>query len=243
MFERFTAESRRAVVHAQEEARLLGHDHVGSDHMLLGLMSDDEWPACRALVAVGITLAAAREQVAAAASTGPAGEAKAPGGTETAACQDTAAPLPFTPSAKKVLERSLRESLHLNSDSIGTEHILLGLLGEFDGAGLAVLASFGISPYVVRWRLIEEIGRVAGGSPHEVSWAMSAERPRTPSPARVVRIGAEAVAGLRTQLESIDRRLAATEAHLARIEAHLGLESGPEGEPDGGPEEGPAEEA
>lgn len=248
MFERFTAESRRAVVHAQEEARLLGHDHVGSDHILLGLMSDGEGPAWHVLAAAGVTLAVAREQVSEAASTGPAGDARASGGTQTPARSDAAAPLPFTPGAKKILELSLREALRLDSDSIGAEHILLGLLCELDGAGTAVLASLGVSPFTLRRNLLDAIGRLPGEASEEDRWVMAAERPRTPAPTRVVRIGADAVAGLRAQLESIDRRLAATEAHLAAIEAHLGVEAPPGREPNGGTEkapeeEGPAEEA
>jgi ATP-dependent Clp protease ATP-binding subunit ClpC len=247
MFERFTAESRRAVVHAQEEARRLGHDHVGSEHILLGLMSDDEGLACRALAAAGVTLLAARQRVSEAAGTGAAGGTGASGheaaGAETATRPDPAAPLPFTPHAKKVLERSLREALHLSSGSIDTEHILLGLLGEFDGTVSAVLASLGVSPYDVRWRLLGEIRSAGGVSPDEIRWTTAADRPRTPAPTRVVRIGADAVAGLRAQLESIDRRLAATEAHLARIQAHLGIEIPPEREPDGGAEDSPAQEA
>jgi len=252
MFERFTAESRRAVVHAQEEARLLGHDHVGSEHILLGLMSDDEGLACRVLAAAGVTLPAARRRVAEAhgtgttagpessGSTGSSGSTassgtEAPGGTEAPARRDPAAPLPFTPSAKKILEWSLRESLRQGSSyGIGTEHILLGLLSEPGGAGVAVLAGLGVAPHDVRWRVLGEISSAATAGPPSRT-VVAAERSLGQPPTRVVRLGAEALAGVRRTLESIDRRLAA-------IEAHLGIEPGPEREPDPGTGEAPAEE-
>jgi ATP-dependent Clp protease ATP-binding subunit ClpA len=252
MFERFTAESRRVVVHAQEEARLLGHDHVGSEHILLGLMIDDEGLAARALVATGITLEAVRERVSTAASSTAAGGTKASGDTRASADagasagRGRAAPLPFTPRAKKILERSLREALRLGSNDIGNEHILLGLLGEPEGAGIAALAYLGVLPLELRRRVLKEIsGAAAAGSPARARTTIAEERPWTLPPERVgvVRIGADAVAGLRILLESIDRRLAATEAHLALIEAHLGIKAPAEPKPDGGTGEAPAQEA
>src|SRR5947207_9407082 len=118
MFERFTERARRVVVLAQEEARALNHNYIGTEHILLGLVYDGEGVAAEALESLGISLEAVRLQVeeiigrGASASTGH---------------------IPFTPRAKKVLELSLREALQLGHDYIGTEHILLGLIREGEG--------------------------------------------------------------------------------------------------------------
>ena len=120
MFERFTPRARRSVVAAQEEARGLGHNYIGTEHVLLGLLSEPEGIAARALGPFGISLASAREEVAAKVGTGT-GPMKGH--------------IPFTPRAKKVLELALREALQLHHNYIGTEHILLGLIREKDGAG------------------------------------------------------------------------------------------------------------
>jgi ATP-dependent Clp protease ATP-binding subunit ClpC len=123
MFERFTDEARRAVVSAQEEARSLGHDYIGTEHLLLGLLHDGQGPAAAALDALHVTSAAVRGRVEQIVGRGP---------------RVTADRIPFTPRAKKVLELSLRESLQLGDDHIGSEHLLLGLIRE--GEGVAVLA-------------------------------------------------------------------------------------------------------
>ena len=124
MFERFTPPSRRVVVLAQEEARMLDHNYIGSEHILLGLIHEGEGVAARAIVALGLTLETAREQVRERVGVGE----QAPTGH-----------IPFTPPAKKILELSLREALALNKEYIGTEHILLGLVREGDGAGAQIL--------------------------------------------------------------------------------------------------------
>ena len=126
MFERFTPRARRGVVAAQEEARGLGHNYIGTEHVLLGLLSEPEGIAARALGPFGISLASAREEVAAKVGTGT-GPMKGH--------------IPFTPRAKKVLELALREALQLHHNYIGTEHILLGLIREKDGAGPQILAA------------------------------------------------------------------------------------------------------
>ena len=126
MFERFTPRARRSVVAAQEEARGLGHNYIGSEHVLLGLLSEPEGIAARALGPFGISLASAREEVA----------AKVGAGTE-----PMKGHIPFTPRAKKVLEMALREALQLHHNYIGTEHILLGLIREKEGAGPQILAA------------------------------------------------------------------------------------------------------
>jgi ATP-dependent Clp protease ATP-binding subunit ClpA len=124
MFERFTNNARHAVVLAQEEARRLHHNYIGTEHVLLGLLGEPDGLACRALAGVGMSLEAARNEVAAIVSTGAA----APSGH-----------IPFTPRAKKTLELSLREALQLHHNYIGTEHILLGLIREGEGVAVQVL--------------------------------------------------------------------------------------------------------
>jgi len=132
MFERFTDQARRVVVQAQEEARMLGHDYIGTEHILLGLLGEHEGPAAQALSSLGVSLDldAAREQVVEIAGAG-AGQQ---GGH-----------IPFTPRTKKVLELSLREAQRLGDDHIGTEHILLGLVREGEGVGAQILERQGAS--------------------------------------------------------------------------------------------------
>jgi len=125
VFERFTDRARRVVVLAQEEARQLSHSYIGTEHVLLGLIHEGEGVAAKALESLGISLEAVREKVEE--TIGPAGTAA------------SGAP-PFTPRAKKVLELSLREALRLKHRSIGTEHVLLGLIREGQGLGALVLA-------------------------------------------------------------------------------------------------------
>jgi ATP-dependent Clp protease ATP-binding subunit ClpA len=124
MFERFTNNARHAVVLAQEEARRLHHNYIGTEHVLLGLLGEPDGLACRALAGVGMSLEAARNEVTAIVGTGAA----APSGH-----------IPFTPRAKKTLELSLREALQLHHNYIGTEHILLGLIREGEGVAAQVL--------------------------------------------------------------------------------------------------------
>jgi ATP-dependent Clp protease ATP-binding subunit ClpC len=128
MFERFTDRSRRVVVLAQEEARMLGHNHIGTEHLLLGLLREQSGGAAEVLASAGVTLDAARAQVAEIAVPGD----KAPAGH-----------IPFTPRAKRILELSLREALELNQGSIRPEHVLLGLIRERKGVGAQVLGRLG----------------------------------------------------------------------------------------------------
>ena len=120
MFERFTDRARRVVVLAQEEARLLNHNYIGTEHILLGLIHEGEGVAAKALESLGISLEAVRSQVE---------EIIGQGGSS------PSGHIPFTPRAKKVLELSLREALQLGHNYIGTEHILLALLELEDGDG------------------------------------------------------------------------------------------------------------
>ena len=124
MFERFTNNARHTVVLAQEEARRLQHNYIGTEHVLLGLLGEPDGLACRALAGVGMSLEAARNEVTALVGTGAA----APSGH-----------IPFTPRAKKTLELALREALQLQHNYIGTEHILLGLIREGEGVAAQVL--------------------------------------------------------------------------------------------------------
>jgi ATP-dependent Clp protease ATP-binding subunit ClpC len=119
VFERFTERARLVVVLAQEEARALGHHHIGTEHLLLGLLREEEGVAARVLGSLDITVERARDHVGV--------QVVAPG-TRPAGGQ-----VPFTPRAKKVLELALRESLSLGNNYIGTEHLLLGLIHESDG--------------------------------------------------------------------------------------------------------------
>ncbi len=140
MFERFTDRARRVVVLAQEEARLLNHNYIGTEHLLLGLVHETDGVAARALVSLGISLDAVRQQVRQIIGEGgssPAGH------------------IPFTPRAKKVLELSLREALALKHNYIGTEHILLGLIREGEGVAAQVLVTLGADLRAVRKRVIE----------------------------------------------------------------------------------------
>ena len=135
MFERFTDRARRVLVLAQEEARLLNHSFIGTEHILLGLIHEGEGVAARVLESLSVSLEPARKKVKE--TVGPVGSAR------------TASP-PFTPRAKKVLELALREALQLGHNYIGTEHILLGLVREGDGVAARVLVSLGVDLSRVR---------------------------------------------------------------------------------------------
>ena len=140
MFERFTDRARRVVVLAQEEARLLNHNHIGTEHILLGLIHEGEGVAALALTELGISLEAVRAQVEAEIGQG----SEAPSGH-----------IPFTPRAKKVLELSLREALQLGHNYIGTEHILLGLIREGEGVAAQVLVGLGAGLDRVRQQVVQ----------------------------------------------------------------------------------------
>jgi ATP-dependent Clp protease ATP-binding subunit ClpC len=140
MFERFTDRARRVVVLAQEEARMLNHNYIGTEHILLGLIHEGEGVAAKALESLGISLEAVRSQVEEIIGQGQ----QAPSGH-----------IPFTPRAKKVLELSLREALQLGHNYIGTEHILLGLIREGEGVAAQVLVKLGADLNKVRQQVIQ----------------------------------------------------------------------------------------
>ena len=147
MFERFTDRARRVVVLAQEEARLLNHSYIGTEHILLGLIHEGEGVAAKALETLGISLEAVRAQVE---------EIIGQGGSS------PSGHIPFTPRAKKVLELSLREALQLGHNYIGTEHILLGLIREGEGVAAQVLVKLGADLSRVRQQVIQLLSGYQG---------------------------------------------------------------------------------
>ena len=154
MFERFTERARKVVVLAQEEAGRLRHDYVGTEHLLLGLLREEEGVAAQALHACGVAFEGARERVEGIVGYG----------------EEDASQKPFTPRSKKVLELALREAMGLGHDYIGTEHLLLGLLAEGGGVSAAVLSGFGVEPGRVRREVLSRLG--GGGR----------SRPQSPGP-------------------------------------------------------------
>jgi ATP-dependent Clp protease ATP-binding subunit ClpA len=195
MFERFTDRARRVVVFAQEEARLLHHGHIGTEHLLLGLIREDQGIAARVLAALDIELQVVRDRVRE--MSGEAGEAGPEGH------------IPFTPRVKRVLELSLREALQLGHDYIGTEHILLGLIRDGEGVAIHVLVELGADPNQVR----QQVVGMAHGSRTRPG------RGGRPEPADVI-VARRAVSGrmertlassLRVQLREIAARLSAVE--------------------------------
>jgi hypothetical protein len=183
MFERFTDRARRVVVLAQQEARMLNHDWIGTEHLLLGLIHEGEGVAAKALESLGISLDEVRQQVVEILGRG----------------QDQQVPsqhIPFTPRSKKVLELSLRESLQLRQDYIGTEHILLALTREGDGVAAQVLVKLGADLNRVRQQVIE---------------LLSGQQPRP---------GRRALHG--TAETDVQARLDAVEGRLAAVEQRVG---------------------
>src|SRR5688572_10283004 len=165
MFERFTDRARRVVVLAQEEAKMLNHNYIGTEHILLGLIHEGEGVAAKALESLGISLDGVCEQVQDIIGQGQ---------------QQPTGHIPFTPRAKKVLELSLREALQLGHNYIGTEHILLGLIRESEGVAAQVLVKLGADLSRVRQQVIqllsgysgpgqEKAGATAGGSSSEAT--------------------------------------------------------------------------
>ncbi|MGJ9372473.1 ATP-dependent Clp protease ATP-binding subunit [Nesterenkonia sp. CF4.4] len=149
MFERFTDRARRVVVLAQEEARMLNHNYIGTEHILLGLIHEGEGVAAKALESLDISLTGVREKVQEKIGPGQ----NAPSGH-----------IPFTPRAKKVLELSLREALQLGHNYIGTEHILLGLIREGEGVAAQVLVELNADLNKVRQQVIQLLSGYSGGN-------------------------------------------------------------------------------
>jgi ATP-dependent Clp protease ATP-binding subunit ClpA len=189
MFERFTDRARKVVVLAQEEARILNHDYIGTEHILLGLIHEGEGVAAKALQALGISLEAVRQQVEEIIGQGQ----QAPSGH-----------IPFTPRAKKVLELSLREAQQLGHNYIGTEHILLGLIREGDGVAAQVLVRLGARLGRVRQQVIELLQAYQGQ-------AQAAKATAAPAPPPSLE---RQLARLVSRMKGIESRLSAIELRL-----------------------------
>ncbi len=201
MFERFTERSRRVIVLSQEEARLLKHNYIGTEHLLLGLLADGDGGAARTLEALNVTLEAARQEVREIIGEGPAPQQ---------------GHIPFTPRAKKVLETALREALKLGSQSIESVHLLLGLVSERDGVGAQIIERLGASVTAVRERAAEFAGHETEPAPGaaEAVTATATSTAAWPRTSRVVRV--EGLGMVLDKLIVLDRR-------LSRIERHLGI--------------------
>ena len=187
MFERFTDQSRRSVVLAQEEARFFDHNYIGTEHLLAGLRRENRGVAARALESAGITMDAVRAEI-----------EKLVGRGE----REPSGHVPFTPGAKKCLELSLREALNLGHNHIGTGHLLLGVISKDDGVAVQVLRGLGADLVQLRALVIGEIE----DDPEDRGGF---------SPPRPGRAGLpNAVQAL---LDTIDERLSAIERHLGIV--------------------------
>jgi len=192
MFERFTDRARRVVVLAQEEARMLNHNYIGTEHILLGLIHEGEGVAAKALESLGISLEAVRQQVEEIIGQGQ----QAPSGH-----------IPFTPRAKKVLELSLREALQLGHNYIGTEHILLGLIREGEGVAAQVLVRLGADLDRVSQQVVQLLGGYHG-TKLEAAGAGAWPRPAARADRRL--------------LPQLQARITALESRLSAIEQRVG---------------------
>ena len=163
MFERFTERARQVVVLAQDESRSLRHNYIGTEHLLLGLLREEEGLAARVLEGLGVMLEEARAHVAA--IVGQGDEVVATG------------QIPFTPRAKKVLELSLQEALALGHNHIGTEHILLGLARESRGVAMRVLLELGADAEMIRKEVLRVLAG-AGARPR-VDWEVATQPARS----------------------------------------------------------------
>ncbi|MFW0154854.1 ATP-dependent Clp protease ATP-binding subunit [Rothia sp. P6271] len=168
MFERFTDRARRVVVLAQEEARMLNHNYIGTEHILLGLIHEGEGIAARALESLGVSLSSVREQVQDIIGPG----AQAPSGH-----------IPFTPRAKKVLELSMREAIQLNHGYIGTEHILLGLVRADEGVANQVLTKLGVDGAKIRQTVTDLIAGYSGNNEGKETAGVGAGNSKEGAPA------------------------------------------------------------
>jgi bifunctional DNase/RNase len=204
MLERFTGRARRVVVLAQEEARMLGHSYIGTEHIVLGLIRESEGVAARALESLGIGLEAVRQQVEEIIGQGQ----QAPSGH-----------IQFTPRAKKALELSLREAFHLGQNDIGSEHILLGLIREGGGVAAQVLVKLGADLNRVRQQVIQ---LRHGDQDTELADAPMAvpQRGKRPNPA-----GAPAAAPERRK-RPVAARVSAIGSRLSAVRQRAGAKPG-----------------
>jgi len=190
LFERFTERARQVVVLAQDEARALKHNYIGTEHILLGLLREEEGLAARVLESLDITVEEVRAQVARIVGQGD---------------EVTSGQIPFTPRAKKVLQLALREALSLGHNYIGTEHILLGLVREDEGVAARILLDFDADAEKIRSEVLRVLsepqprarrGRSRGPVlivPHDLDSRLSSIE--------------QLLSELATRLEAIERRL------------------------------------
>ena len=162
MFERFTERARQVVVLAQEEARVLKHNYIGTEHILLGLLREEESLAARVLRSFDVTVESARALVVRIVGSGE---------------EVTSGHIPFTPGAKKVLEYALREALSHAHDDIATYHILLGLLRQKDGVGARVLRDLAVDGQEARDRVLAELGNAPDEGPRGLADSPAHEPP------------------------------------------------------------------
>ena len=227
MFERFTDRARRVVVLAQEEARMLSHGYIGTEHLLLGLIHEGGGASGAALESLSITLDDARAQVV---SIVPRGQ------------EPLSGHIPFTPRAKEILELSLREALDLGHSSIGPEHILLGVVREGQGVANQVLATLGADGPSVRAEVMRFVQQ--GEAEDEAGTEAEAGEERVvrlPPDVRLVGSPAQ-LARVMRRLDQIDGRLAAIEQHLAIAARQTAGEPGAPDEPGPAAQSGPARE-
>ena len=201
MFERFTDRARRVVVLAQEEARLLNHNYIGTEHILLGLIHEGEGVAAKALESLGISLEAVRSQVE---------EIIGQGGSS------PSGHIPFTPRAKKVLELSLREALQLGHNYIGTEHILLGLIREGEGVAAQVLVKLGADLSRVRQQVIQLLSGYSGPGAALELGPRRQGRARRPVARRRLAVGFAHPRSVRPQPHAARARQATRSGHRPR---------------------------
>jgi ATP-dependent Clp protease ATP-binding subunit ClpC len=237
MFEKFTDRARRVVVLAQEEARMLSHDYIGTEHLLLGLVHEGAGVAVVALESLGISLDDVRRDVEEMIGRGQ---------------HELSGHIPFTPRAKKVLELSLRESQQLGAGYIGTEHILLGLIREGEGVAAQVLVKLGADLNRARQQVLQILGErtpreagepEAGGLREAAAGGLAGNEPGV----RIVGSPAQ-LAEILNRLRSMDARLAAVERYLGLGAREPGPATGEEPAREPGPagaaeDEGPAAEA
>ncbi len=181
MFERFTERARQVVVLAQEEARRLSHNYIGTEHILLGLLREEEGLAARVLESLDVTIERVRTEIRRLVGSGE---------------EVTSGQIPFTPRAKKVLEIALREALSLGHNYIGTEHILLGLVREDEGVAARILLSFDLDAERIR----NEVIRALTGPGERV-----AVRPGGPGGERREELEGAWLGGLATILRKLQR--------------------------------------
>jgi ATP-dependent Clp protease ATP-binding subunit ClpC len=222
VFERFTYQSRRVVVLAQEEARGLHHNYIGTEHILLGLLRDSEGAAATALEAADVTLEGARREVETIIGRGK---------------QEPSGHIPFTPRAKKVLELSLREAVQLGDNSIDTGHILLGLIREGDGVAVQMMINLGADPSSIRQRVHQELRNSPGDAPATSVTSVTLTAPPTPSaPSTPAAARARLEIRHQKEVQGYLDTITSLRAEIARLRTVLdehGIDPGESGDPSG----------